>query len=855
VSIAFGEAIDDLWSGVYADTGMVWTELSSPDRIPSPISRTYGLAAALDTSVLVYGGAQVLLRSVRFLNDTWLFDPLQRTWQALNLFSTDPAPPARILGGTASYKNASAGLTVAFLFGGCYSNQTVLISAGGLSSCTALDDVWSITQQGAWKFVYGPGQTPLGPIAGHSVVSIDDLFIIFGGSRSLAGPVLDNLLLFNATAMTWRVFNGTAQSPWPSARLMHGAAAVDLRPSGRSLYMFVVGGTDAQAQLLRDMWMLDVKTLVWQQRSPLPYTIQGFALAAIGQEMILHGGLIWVMNGTTPVTPVRTNGTWSYNAYADAWTVIPATGFTPSVNWHSLVPLGSWLLRFGGVHGLGSIDSLSLILPGCPPGTYAAAFGEAPCAPCAKGTYASTSGSASCTACPEDSWTAAQYSASVGQCSICRPGICNNGQCTLRNYVRVCTCDPWFLTIDDCSQPLVAIISLLAVFVAVAGLVGYCKFRRVRRGLLKREGVLQRLLDENEELARVWDLSSDDVLRIERIDAGTFGEVWRGEYAGAVVAIKYLRLALVEADESFVTEFRNEIDLMRRIRNRNIVLFYGAGALDGQPFLVTEYCARGSLRRVLDSADVAIDWKMQVSFALDAARGMRFLHDLKPPRLHRDLKCQNLLVSDRWVVKVADFGTARVVSMLRGNMNEARENELGVLAASKDAGGDRLARVFTAKVGTLLWQAPEVLRDDTNYGLAVDVYSFGVVMYEIYTRKFPYEDIEDVAEIEKAVLGGARPRFPEECPDEWRALANSCMDASADSRPLFSEIAEVLQCLQEPIGTINDSAIHSRATSSGETTPRPPATTAVALATFSGRPSAPKTAVPRRGYNTLSNVL
>lgn len=99
---------------------------------------------------------------------------------------------------------------------------------------------------------------------------------------------------------------------------------------------------------------------------------------------------------------------------------------------------------------------------------------------------------------------------------------------------------------------------------------------------------------------------------------------------------------------------------MQAIRHPNIVLFLGAGRdPNGIPFVVlVEYVTRGSLRKMLDDSSIDLTHGRRISFALDTAKGMRFLHGLKPPR---DLKCLNLLVSQDWAVKVADFGTARII--------------------------------------------------------------------------------------------------------------------------------------------------------------------------------------------------
>ena len=137
---------------------------------------------------------------------------------------------------------------------------------------------------------------------------------------------------------------------------------------------------------------------------------------------------------------------------------------------------------------------------------------------------------------------------------------------------------------------------------------------------------------------------------------------------------------------------------------------------------------RGSLNRLLMDSSVELDWEMQVRFALDAAKGMRFLHGLTPERIHRDLKSPNLLVSDHWVVKVSDFGTSRITEMMgqhgatEGNGSKGRSESAtsievsglsrtikGLAAASSSSSSakdESMYRVMTQGVGTLLWQSP-----------------------------------------------------------------------------------------------------------------------------------------------------
>ena len=86
------------------------------------------------------------------------------------------------------------------------------------------------------------------------------------------------------------------------------------------------------------------------------------------------------------------------------------------------------------------------------------------------------------------------------------------------------------------------------------------------------------------------------------------------------------------------------------------------GVCPDPPAVVTEFCSRGSLydllRSARDNATLArqLDWPRRVGIALDAAKGMLYLHGHRPPIIHRDLKSPNLLVDKYWRCKVGDLG-------------------------------------------------------------------------------------------------------------------------------------------------------------------------------------------------------
>ena len=155
--------------------------------------------------------------------------------------------------------------------------------------------------------------------------------------------------------------------------------------------------------------------------------------------------------------------------------------------------------------------------------------------------------------------------------------------------------------------------------------------------------------------------------------------------------------------------------------------------------------------------------------------------------MHRDLKCDNLLINDRGVVKVADLGCTKLVP--------------------KFTEGHEIAR-GTRAVGTALFRAPEINRG-RDYDLSVDVYSYGITLWEIQTSKHPYVDhfqpgvtVRDI--LDRVVEEELRPEFPIYCDKDMIKLTQSCWHASPFRRPTFEDIIPKLEtmCSRDLIGEI-----------------------------------------------------
>ncbi|OWY98743.1 TKL protein kinase, partial [Phytophthora megakarya] len=154
--------------------------------------------------------------------------------------------------------------------------------------------------------------------------------------------------------------------------------------------------------------------------------------------------------------------------------------------------------------------------------------------------------------------------------------------------------------------------------------------------------------------------------------------VYLGKWRGANVAVKMKAVLAALESAADIAEFQHacnveiqaEAEVMRGLCHPNIVLFMEAGFYRGSICIISEYCARGSLRDVLkqQTPDVKnLNWPTKLRLALGISHGIQYLHNANPPMIHRDLKSPNVLVDDSWHAKIADFGTLRFSEIVSSN--------------------------------------------------------------------------------------------------------------------------------------------------------------------------------------------
>ncbi|KAB2037263.1 hypothetical protein ES319_D03G062200v1 [Gossypium barbadense] len=203
--------------------------------------------------------------------------------------------------------------------------------------------------------------------------------------------------------------------------------------------------------------------------------------------------------------------------------------------------------------------------------------------------------------------------------------------------------------------------------------------------------------------------STDGFSDSNLLGRGIYGSVYFGFLRDQEVAIKRMTATKTK-------EFMAEMKVLCKVHHANLVELIGYAASDNELFLIYEYAQKGSLRShlhdPLNKGHTPLSWIMRVQIALDAARGLEYIHEhTKTHYVHRDIKSSNILLDGSFRAKISDFGLSKLVG--KTNDEEA---------------------TATKVVGTFGYLAPEYLSD----GLASsksDVYAFGVVLFEIISGK------------------------------------------------------------------------------------------------------------------------
>ncbi|MFG3224920.1 Stk1 family PASTA domain-containing Ser/Thr kinase [Kitasatospora sp. NPDC048194] len=295
----------------------------------------------------------------------------------------------------------------------------------------------------------------------------------------------------------------------------------------------------------------------------------------------------------------------------------------------------------------------------------------------------------------------------------------------------------------------------------------------------------------------------DNRYRVEqRIATGGMSTVYRGTDTrlDRVVALKVMHPQLA-GDDGFTARFIREAKAVAKLTHPNVVNVFDQGADGGNVFLAMEYVPGRTLRDLLRdrgalSVRAALDVLEPVLAALGAAH--------RAGLVHRDVKPENVLITESGLVKVADFGLVRVLGTADG----------APTSTSTATGGTVL--------GTVSYLAPEQILPDAPTDQRVDVYAAGILLYEMLTGRRPHTGDNPVQVMYKHLhedVPAPSLVAPEVAPALDAIVTGACARA-ADARPY--DAVELLAALQRVRRTLTPDELDAEPPASTRPSPRYP---------------------------------
>ncbi|CAA3003899.1 wall-associated receptor kinase-like 8 [Olea europaea subsp. europaea] len=296
------------------------------------------------------------------------------------------------------------------------------------------------------------------------------------------------------------------------------------------------------------------------------------------------------------------------------------------------------------------------------------------------------------------------------------------------------------------------------------------------------EGILQKTrLFSVKELEKATDHFSESRI----LGEGGQGMVYKGMLSdGKIVAIKKSKVV----DENQVEQFINEIVMLSQVIHRNVVKLLGCCLETEVPLLVYEFICNGTLYdHIRDKSDeFPFSWNMRLKIAVEVSEALAYLHSATSiPIYHRDIKSTNILLDEKYVAKVSDFGTSRSIAVDHTHLT-------------------------TLVKGTFGYLDPEYFQS-SQFTEKSDVYSFGVVLVELLTGQRPIsfaktgeerslatrfllcmeaDNLETILDSQVLEQGKREELIA------VAKLAQRCLNLNGKKRPLMKEVATELEIIK-----------------------------------------------------------
>ena len=233
------------------------------------------------------------------------------------------------------------------------------------------------------------------------------------------------------------------------------------------------------------------------------------------------------------------------------------------------------------------------------------------------------------------------------------------------------------------------------------------------------------------------------------LGSGSYGKVKAAHCLKTNKSVAVKMISKKSAPKDYLDRFLSrEVDVLRTVEHENVVKLHDVFETNDYTCLVMDMAENGDLLDYINSRRYLSEHMARMFFT-DLVNGMEECHKLGV--VHRDLKCENLLLDSQLRIKIADFGFAR-----------------------KQTGQN-----LETYCGSFAYAAPEVILGDPYHGAKADIWSMGVILYAMVVGRLPFRDT-DV----KTMLSQIASRlvFPSTASDEFKDLVRGILQFNPDNR-------------------------------------------------------------------------
>jgi hypothetical protein len=262
---------------------------------------------------------------------------------------------------------------------------------------------------------------------------------------------------------------------------------------------------------------------------------------------------------------------------------------------------------------------------------------------------------------------------------------------------------------------------------------------------------------------------------ITKIGEGTFGEVFVGTDRRSLdkVAIKKMDL-----NDNYEEDLITEIQMMQSSKHDNIVRYIDSYKWGDDLWVVMEYMTGGSLTEILEQfKHIRLTEEQIALICFECLKALEYIHSNH--RIHRDIKSDNVLLTNEGEIKLADFGYTVQLTQKKDKRNTT--------------------------IGTPYWEAPEVITGDL-YDTKVDIWSLGIMAMEMAEGEPPYMDLPPLTALRLIVVDGIPPLPSAKWSPEMRDFVNQCLMIKVEQRGSASNLLrhDFLRkaCPKEEIGRV-----------------------------------------------------